>query len=655
MAKRKVKIPSTPGGLHGWHATEPAAKRRRILVKLVKKDSYATVVRRLNLLRIWNKNKKQDKAYRAATADWQFLQKKFRPGEAKARKKAPAKRRTRKAANPINKNEVSAVRGSWEIYERGVKEAITNATINSDTVELFATLRGMLTTLKNMRGERAVSLYLEKRDAFDQLSRSLKRAAPNMDVRNSSYRSVSANPKRRNPKRRNHTDAELKRVKADINEWKSRLTSILGKLKERGKKKATRDLTEEGWRVWNTLWGIKLALEAEPGPTHSTASNLHQWLIFKGQDLGTYDRWNRNPPKKRRTKKNPDYSGMQVIYRDGSIALNFKEAEKKAKKMSDHALRHSIKDAKAAEAAQPKGKKAGYYLDEVHVYAGELQRRRDAWRKEKAKMKRRNPVGKAEGRNVLSIIRKETEIVNNALAKGNLLVANKALSKMEGVLLALSKMDGKEAAELFKEGFSRWERISDRAERRGRVVANKPKRKKRRRTRSNPLLMTLTANPFEADPNEDPDVEFRRRAAKDGRPVRINKRKARRRTRDEIPFKQFKKWAEKNLEAKEKKRFHEEVAAYKRFHKAYPTTVKREIIRIGPDDTVMRDFAYSMGKSPTETYIAPKGSNKHGVTFLHENGDGVEADMPDVITNRKGKYTLKPLKGKAFIKEWMEH
>jgi hypothetical protein len=669
MAKRKVKIPSTPGGLHGWHADKSAQSRRRILDRLVKKDGYATVVRRLNLLRIWNKNKKQDAAYKAATADWQYLQKKYRSG---------GKETVRKAANPINKHEVSAIRGSWALYERGLEGSIKNLTINSEAIESYNTLRGMLTTLKDMRGERAQELYREKRDAFDSLVAKLKKAAPGMDVRNSSYRSVRANPKRR-------------------------------------------------------------------------------------------------------AKKNPDYSGMQIIYRDGSIALNFAEAEKKAKKMTDSALRYAIRDAEAATKAQPQGRKAGYYMDEVHVYARELGRRRAGMPARRGRLMR-NPVSMAEGRNVLSIIRKETETINDALSQGDISRAQRAHTKMEGVLLALSKIEGPEAKELLQEGFARWERIGDRLDRRSRVAGNPGRRKgrnarkltekqldraigtawhrlmsgvqvpildipkiyrdvkaqvregmsvedavlavgpkyrvnpgsnrkgkkgsnssqafdvylgrklidtvfysksaqvttdevrrslidhdgydpgirvvKRRESRKNPLLMTVTANPHGDEHrmlHDDPDIGFRRRANRDGRPVRINKPKTRRKQRgaQEVPFKDFYKWAKKNLETKELKRLDEEIAGYRRFHKSMPNTVKREVIDIGPDDVVMRDFAYSMGKSPTETYIAPSGSHKQGPTWLHENANGNESGMPDVITNRKGKYTLKPLKGKSRITDWM--
>ena len=48
----------------------------------------------------------------------------------------------------------------------------------------------------------------------------------------------------------------------------------------------------------------------------------------------------------------------------------------KVKKMSVPELMWTIKDAKEAMDANPTGKKAGYYADEVHYCAMELRRRR---------------------------------------------------------------------------------------------------------------------------------------------------------------------------------------------------------------------------------------------------------------------------------------
>lgn len=77
MAKKYVRkwAKFEEGGLGGWKKTFPQAKRRAILEKLVKKDSYATTVRRLLQLRNVTKDKETVKK---ATSDMTYLKKKFR-------------------------------------------------------------------------------------------------------------------------------------------------------------------------------------------------------------------------------------------------------------------------------------------------------------------------------------------------------------------------------------------------------------------------------------------------------------------------------------------------------------------------------------------------------------------------------------------------
>jgi hypothetical protein len=50
--------------------------------------------------------------------------------------------------------------------------------------------------------------------------------------------------------------------------------------------------------------------------------------------------------------------------------------QKKVGTLTDHALWFTIADARAAMEAMPNGEKAGYYADEVHYAAMELERRR---------------------------------------------------------------------------------------------------------------------------------------------------------------------------------------------------------------------------------------------------------------------------------------
>ncbi|MBD3259125.1 hypothetical protein GF371_00680 [Candidatus Woesearchaeota archaeon] len=64
-----------PGGLYGWKKTQSDATRHRILSKAVNKDSYATIIRRMNQLRNITKDKKTKQLMEK---DMEYLKKKYR-------------------------------------------------------------------------------------------------------------------------------------------------------------------------------------------------------------------------------------------------------------------------------------------------------------------------------------------------------------------------------------------------------------------------------------------------------------------------------------------------------------------------------------------------------------------------------------------------
>lgn len=61
---------------------------------------------------------------------------------------------------------------------------------------------------------------------------------------------------------------------------------------------------------------------------------------------------------------------------DGTPLMDFAATEKVARAKSSQCLRGAIRDCYAVLKAQPDNVKAGYYMDEVHVYSIELARRR---------------------------------------------------------------------------------------------------------------------------------------------------------------------------------------------------------------------------------------------------------------------------------------
>ena len=73
MPRKWAKI--TPGGLYGWKKTQTDSTRHAILNKAVKKDSYATIIRRLNQLRNVTKDRKTKKLMEK---DMEYLKKKYK-------------------------------------------------------------------------------------------------------------------------------------------------------------------------------------------------------------------------------------------------------------------------------------------------------------------------------------------------------------------------------------------------------------------------------------------------------------------------------------------------------------------------------------------------------------------------------------------------
>lgn len=83
MLKKIVKWAHFESGkLGGWSKTLPQTKRHSLLEKLVKRDGYATAVRRLLQLRNVTKDKE---TVIKATSDMIYLRKKFRVNRPKSK------------------------------------------------------------------------------------------------------------------------------------------------------------------------------------------------------------------------------------------------------------------------------------------------------------------------------------------------------------------------------------------------------------------------------------------------------------------------------------------------------------------------------------------------------------------------------------------
>lgn len=118
-----------------------------------------------------------------------------------------------------------------------------------------------------------------------------------------------------------------------------------------------------------------------------------------------------------------------------------------------------------------------------------------------------------------------------------------------------------------------------------------------------------------------------------------------------IPLPKFEIWLKQNGSTEEKHRYNLAKVAYRRFHKgADPEFITRRVVDVGAGKKIVaRSFAYSMGKSPFEPYITPKGSGKGpNKPYLHEY-----ETMPEGVTVPGGKVVIKPLDGATKITDWI--
>ena len=96
-SKSLIRIPVTKGSLHGYNLDDKRVDRRKILRKLAKKDTWETVVKRLNALYIYNKNRHPENAGKFRR-DMKYIQKEFSSDlkrSTKRKSKVKSKKRSR--------------------------------------------------------------------------------------------------------------------------------------------------------------------------------------------------------------------------------------------------------------------------------------------------------------------------------------------------------------------------------------------------------------------------------------------------------------------------------------------------------------------------------------------------------------------------------
>lgn len=106
-SKSLIRIPVTKGSLHGYNLDDKRDHRRKILRKIAKKDTWETVVKRLNVLYIYNKNRHPENAGKFRR-DMKYIQKEFssafkRKSKVKSKKRS-IKRTTKRKSKVKSKS-----------------------------------------------------------------------------------------------------------------------------------------------------------------------------------------------------------------------------------------------------------------------------------------------------------------------------------------------------------------------------------------------------------------------------------------------------------------------------------------------------------------------------------------------------------------------
>ena len=95
-SKSKIRLHVEKGSLPGYFLADKQMNRRKILTKLAKRDSWETIVKRLNVLYIFNKNRHPDIAAKFRR-DMKYIQKEFSPDyKTKSKSKSKSKSKTSK-------------------------------------------------------------------------------------------------------------------------------------------------------------------------------------------------------------------------------------------------------------------------------------------------------------------------------------------------------------------------------------------------------------------------------------------------------------------------------------------------------------------------------------------------------------------------------
>ena len=121
MKRSPVRIPLEKGGLPGYHTADLARERRQVLSKLIvsRKETYSQIIKRLNVLAIYNKNKNPELSAKIRR-DIAYVQRHLSHfSKTSSKHKSPVK--TNKTSNPKRKSKAKSSPGSKNPSKRKSK------------------------------------------------------------------------------------------------------------------------------------------------------------------------------------------------------------------------------------------------------------------------------------------------------------------------------------------------------------------------------------------------------------------------------------------------------------------------------------------------------------------------------------------------------
>lgn len=105
-SRSRIRIPTKKGALPGYTLSLKRSDRRVLLDKLAKKMGWSNIVKKLNVLYIYNMNRHPENAGKFRR-DMYYIQKKFSPTHKTSSKKYSKKRKTSKKSKSSKKRKSS--------------------------------------------------------------------------------------------------------------------------------------------------------------------------------------------------------------------------------------------------------------------------------------------------------------------------------------------------------------------------------------------------------------------------------------------------------------------------------------------------------------------------------------------------------------------